>query len=161
MTFSKPLSSSRKIGLSVALGAFLLQLVPVTANAAATTPAPSTKLPASCTKVFTQVMNADKVYVALQYGVVKAATDYVADSSLQNQLLYNDSYITAIQAANKELTFAINNPKCYPAKNIASYKASVKSNLTQIANIHSANVNGQLVGDPKKMTTFKPIGLLN
>jgi len=37
----------------------------------------------------------------------------------------------------------------------------VKSNLTQITNIRSANINGQLVGDPKKMISFKPVGLLH
>lgn len=114
----------------------------------------------ACQKVFTEVVNADKVYIALQYGVVKAATDYVASNSLQNRLLYNDSFITAIAAANKELTFAITNPRCYPAKNITGYQANVKSNLKQIAGIHNANVNGQLVGNPQKMTTFKPVGLL-
>ena len=127
-----------------------------TSGASAATPT----LPASCQKVFTMVINADKVYVALQYGVVKAATDYVADNSLTNRLKYNLSYITAINAANRELGFAISSPQCYPAKNITGYKANVKSNLAQIEGIHKANVNGQLVGDPQKMTTFKPVGLL-
>jgi hypothetical protein len=106
------------------------------------------------------VVNADKVYVALQYGVVKAATNYVANNSLSNRLLYNDSFVTAIDAADRELGFAISNPQCYPAKKIAEYKGNVKSNLTQIAGIRKANVNGQLVGDPTKMTTYKPVGLL-
>lgn len=114
----------------------------------------------ACQKVFTEVVNADKVYIALQYGVVKAATDYVANNSLSNRLLYNDSFIKAIQAATTELNFAIKSPKCYPAKNIKGYLANVKTNLKQIANIQTANVNGQLVGDPQKMTTFKPVGLL-
>ena len=114
----------------------------------------------ACQKVFTEVVNADKVYIALQYGVVKAATDYVASNSLSNRLLYNDSFIKAIQAATTELNFAIKSPKCYPAKNIKGYLANVKTNLKQIANIQTANVNGQLVGDPQKMTTFKPVGLL-
>lgn len=119
----------------------------------------STK-PLACQKVFTEVINADKVYIALQYGVVKAATDYVANNSLSNRLFYNDSFIKAIQAATTELNFAIKSPKCYPAKNIKGYLANVKTNLKQIANIQTANVNGQLVGDPQKMTTFKPVGLL-
>jgi len=84
----------------------------------------------------------------------------VASNSLTNRLVYNNSYIKAIQAANAELNIAIKNPACYPAKNITSYVANVKTNSTEIANIIAANVNGQLVGDPKKMATFKPIGLL-
>jgi len=135
---------------------------PASAKPATSTPAKTTApaISAACRKVYTQVVNADKVYVALQYGIVKAATDYLADKSLTNRLVYNDSYITAIQAAQRELNFAINNPQCYPAKNIASYKAGIKSILTEIDNIHSANVNGQVFGDPKKMSTSKPVGLL-
>ena len=114
----------------------------------------------ACQKVFAEVLNADQVYIALQYGVVKAATDYVASNSLSNRLHYNGSFITAIEAATTELNFAIKNPRCYPVKNIKGYLANVKSNLKQIANIYTANVNGQLVGDPQKMTTFKPVGLL-
>ena len=147
-------SALTRAGLSLAIAASLLQMGSSGASAATPT------LPASCQKVFTKVINADKVYVALQYGVVKAATDYVADNSLTNRLKYNLSYITAINAANRELGFAISSPQCYPAKNIAGYKANVKSNLAQIDGIHKANVNGQLVGDPQKMTTFKPVGLL-
>jgi|GEM_PF-495902 len=146
-----------KVGLALALGALALQSVAVTASAAVPThPA----LPVACQKVFTKVINADKVYVALQYGVVKAATDFVANNSLSNRLLYNQSFITAIKAANTELSFAIASPRCYPAKNIVSYKANIKSNLAQIASIYRANVHGQLVGDPQKMQTFKPVGLL-
>ena len=106
------------------------------------------------------MVNADKVYIALQYGVVAAAKAYVASNSLTNKLLYNNSYVKAIQAANTELNFAIKSANCYSAKNIAGYKANVKTNTAQIASIIAANVNGQLVGDPKKMTTFKPVGLL-
>ncbi len=65
-----------RAGLSLAIAASLLQMGSSGASAATPT------LPASCQKVFTKVINADKVYVALQYGVVKAATDYVADNSL-------------------------------------------------------------------------------
>jgi hypothetical protein len=151
---------SLRTGAAIVVGTAVLSLLGAGAEAATPTVAPTKALPASCAKVFTEVVNADKVYVALQYGVVKAATDYEANSSLQNRLVYNDSFITAIEAANKELNFAISNPQCYPAKNITGYKANVKSNLAQIAGIHTANVNGQLVGDPKKMTRFKPVGLL-
>ena len=149
-----PLSRFRGIVVSLILGACLLPLVATPADAA------TTKLPVACQTVFTEVVNADKVYIALQYGVVKAATDYVASNSLSNRLLYNDSFIKAIQAATTELNFAIKSPKCYPVKNIKSYLANVKTNLKQIANIQTDNVNGQLVGDPQKMTTFKPVGLL-
>ena len=114
----------------------------------------------SVKKTYTEVVNADKVYIALQYGVVAAAKAYVASNSLTNKLLYNNSYVKAIQASNVELNLAIKSANCYSAKNIAGYKANVKTNTAQIASIISANVNGQLVGDPKKMTTFKPVGLL-
>ena len=151
-----------KIGAAALLGASLLQISAGSALAASATPTPVTSaIPASCKKVYVEVVNADKVYIALQYGVVKAATDYEANQSFSNKLIYNDSYITAIQAANRELNFAISNPQCYPAKNITGYIANVKSNLTQITNIRSANINGQLVGDPKKMISFKPVGLLH
>jgi hypothetical protein len=115
---------------------------------------------AACQKVNVRMINADKIYIALQYGVVKAAQNYVADSSLSNRLLYNDSYIKAIQAINTELNFAITAPKCYPADNVAKYAVTVKTNLTEITNIQNANINGQVVGDPKKMTKYKPVGLL-
>jgi hypothetical protein len=36
----------------------------------------------------------------------------------------------------------------------------VKVNLAAIATIYKENVNGQIVGDPKKMSTYKPVGLL-
>ena len=120
----------------------------------------SAPVSAACKKTYTEVVNADKVYIALQYGVVAAAKAYVASNSLTNKLLYNNSYVKAIQAANTELNFAIKSANCYSSKNIAGYKANVKTNTAQIASIISANVNGQLVGDPKKMTTFKPVGLL-
>ena len=143
-----------KVGIALALGVSVLQSAAGVSSAAVPT------LPAACQKVFTKVMNADKVYVALQYGVVKAATDYVANNSLSNRLLYNQSFITAIKAANVELSFAIASPRCYPAKNIVGYQANIKNNLVQIASIYRANVHGQLVGDPQKMQTFKPVGLL-
>lgn len=162
MISSKPLQSrafnhALKVGLALAIGVSTLQSAVNTAGAAVPThPA----LPVACQKVFTKVINADKVYVALQYGVVKAATDFVANNSLSNRLLYNQSFVTAIEAANKELSFAIASPRCYPAKNIVGYKANIKNNLAQIAGIYRANVHGQLVGDPQKMQTFKPVGLL-
>ena len=143
-----------KVGVALALGVSALLSAAGVANAAV----PS--FPVACQKVFTKVINADKVYVALQYGVVKAATDYVANNSLSNRLLYNQSFVTAIEAANKELSFAIASPRCYPATNIVGYKANIKKNLAQIAGIYRANVHGQLVGDPQKMQTFKPVGLL-
>jgi len=115
---------------------------------------------AECKKVTTQVFNADKVYVALQFGVVKAAQDYVALENLTNRLNYNQSYIKAIQAANVELNFFIKNPKCYTSTNLAAAKKEVKTNLAAISTIYTDNVNGQVVGDPKKMTTYKPVGLL-
>lgn len=151
---SRPFTHALTAGVALALGVSTLLSVPGVANGAV----PS--FPAACQKVFTKVINADKVYVALQYGVVKAATDYVANNSLSNRLLYNQSFVTAIKAANTELSFAVANPRCYPAKNIMSYQANIKRNLVQIANIYTANVNGRLVGDPQKMQSFKPVGLL-
>ena len=74
---------------------------------------------AACKKTYTEVVNADKVYIALQYGVVAAAKAYVASNSLTNKLLYNNSYVKAIQAANTELNFAIKSANCYSSKNIA------------------------------------------
>jgi P pilus assembly chaperone PapD len=151
-----------RMGVALLLLASLMQVSASAALAASASPTPVTSsIPASCKKVYVEVVNADKVYIALQYGVVKAATDYEANQSFSNKLIYNDSYITAIQAANRELNFAISNPQCYPAKNITGYIANVKSNLAQITNIRSANINGQLVGDPKKMMSFKPVGLLH
>ena len=94
-----PSSRFRRIVLSVTLGVSLLSLVATPGGAA------TTKSPLACQQFFTEVVNVDKLYIALQYGVVK-------------------------------------------------------SNSKQIANMPSANVNGQLVGDPQKMTTFKPVGLL-
>ncbi len=142
--------------LAVAVTTSILGL---SAAAAGVTSSPA-PVSAACKKTYTEVVNADKVYIALQYGVVAAAKAYVASNSLTNKLLYNNSYVKAIQAANTELNFAIKSANCYSAKNIAGYKANVKTNTAQIASIISANVNGQLVGDPKKMTTFKPVGLL-
>ncbi len=165
MTFIKGAGSWGKAVVVLSLACFLLQNAPLPSQAASATPTATptpvtTSIPTACKKVYVEVVNADKVYIALQYGVVKAATDYEANQSFSNKLVYNDSFITAIQAANRELGFAISNPQCYPAKNITGYKSNVKSNLAQITGIRSANINGQLVGDPKKMTTFKPIGLL-
>ena len=142
--------------LAVAVTTSILGL---SAAAAGVTSSPA-PVSAACKKTYTEVVNADKVYIALQYGVVAAAKAYVASNSLTNKLLYNNSYVKAIQAANTELNFAIKSANCYSSKNIAGYKANVKTNTAQIASIIAANVNGQLVGDPKKMTTFKPVGLL-
>ena len=115
---------------------------------------------AACKAIYTSVIKADRLYISLQFDVVSAAKAYVASNSLTNRLVYNNSYIKAIQAGNAELNIAIKSPGCYSAKNISSYKANVKTNLSEIATIFAANVNGQIVGDPKKMATFKPVGLL-
>lgn len=149
-----PLNRRRGVRLVILIGLASTSLLTssVAANAAA--------MSAACQKVNVRMINADKIYIALQYGVVKAAQNYVADSSLSNRLLYNDSYIKAIQAINTELNFAITAPKCYPADNVAKYAVTVKTNLTEITNIQNANINGQVVGDPKKMTKYKPVGLL-
>ncbi len=129
-----------------------------TATASATaSPAP---ISAACKAIYTSVIKADRLYISLQFDVVSAAKAYVASNSLTNRLVYNNSYIKAIQAGNAELNIAIKSPGCYSAKNISSYKANVKTNLSEIATIFAANVNGQIVGDPKKMATFKPVGLL-
>lgn len=140
----------------VALGATLAVLGSQVSTAASSAPA----VTVACQKVTTQVVNADKVYIALQLGVVKAAQDYVALENLTNRLNYNQSYIRAIQAANVELNFFIKNPKCYTAANLVAAKKEIKTNLAAINTIYTDNVNGQIVGDPKKMTTYKPVGLL-
>lgn len=140
----------------VVLGASLAVLGSQVSSAASSAPA----VTAACQKVTTEAVNADKVYIALQLGVVKAAQDYVADENLTNRLNYNQSYIRAITAANVELNFFIKNPKCYTAANLAAAKKEIKTNLAAINTIYTDNVNGQVVGDPKKMTTYKPVGLL-
>ena len=118
------------------------------------------KTPAACKKVFTQIVKDDNAYIAQQYAVVQAAKNYEASNSLTNRLNYNQSYVSAISAANVELKFFIKNPKCYPTSSMAQAQKSVTANLTAIANIYKENVNSQVVGDPKKMTTFKPVCLL-
>ena len=123
-------------------------------------PAIAASKPSACSKVSTEVINADKVYIAAQYGVVQAAKSYLANGNLTNRLLYNDSYVKAIQTAITELTFAINSPTCYSASAIASYKANVKSNKAAILTIQADNVNGTLVSDPKVMAKYTPVGLL-
>ncbi len=140
-----------RFALAMALGVSVVQFSMAPANAAVS---------AACQKVTTQVVNADKIYIALQYGVVKAAKDYVALENLTNRLNYNQSYVTAIQAADAELNIFIKNPKCYTAANLASAKKELKANLGAIATIYTENVNGQIVGDPKKMSTYNPVGLL-
>jgi len=138
--------------IAIAIGLTVVQVSAVPANAAAKASA--------CSKVTTEVINADKVYIASQYGVVQAAKSYLANENLTNRLLYNDSYIKAIQTAITELNFAINSPTCYSATAIASYKTNVKSNKAAILTIQADNVNGTLVGDPKVMAKYKPVGLL-
>ena len=150
------LISGKKRAIAVILGA----VCAVSANQFALAAPSASPVTAVCQKVSTEVVNADKVYVALQFGIVKAAQTYVAQENLTNRLNYNDSYIKTIAAANVELNFFIKNPKCYTASNLAAAKKEVKTNLASITAIQTENINGQLVGDPKKMTTYKPVGLL-
>lgn len=155
---------SRHINLSGAAKKTIVVILSVltsVSTAQLSTAAPSAPaVTVACQKVMTRVLNADKVYIAFQYGVVKAAQDYVALENLVNRLNYNQSYIKAIQAANVELNFFIKNPKCYTATILTSAKKEVKTNLDAITSIYTDNVNGQIVGDPKKMSTYKPVGLL-
>ena len=151
----KTLGTTRML-LALALVTTALQLSTVASIAAPSAPAVS----AACKKVSTQVVNADKIYIALQYGVVKAAKEYVALENLTNRLNYNLSILKAIQAANVELNFFIKNPSCYSAANFAAAKKEVKANLDGITAIYTDNVNGQLYGNPQKMSTYKPVGLL-
>ncbi len=140
------------------------------ASYAATTPKPSTSavaakppataVTAACKKVYKEIVNADNIYVATQYGVIAAAKSYMAAGTLVNKLSYNQSFITVFKAANAELNIALKNSKCYPATSVKTYLAGVKSNLTQISTIQSYNINGQLYYDVKKASVIKPVGLL-
>jgi len=117
-------------------------------------------VPAFCKKVTTEVINADKVYIALQYGVVQAAKAYLANANLTNRLLYNNSFIKVFQAAITEYNFFLNNPKCYPTTSPASIKKAIAANQTSIATVQSDNINAAAAGDPKKMAAYNPVGLL-
>ncbi len=125
-----------------------------------TTPAKAAGIPAICKKITTEVVNADKVYTALQYGVVQAAKAYVANENLTNRLNYNDSYIAVFKAAITEYTYFLKNPSCYPTTPLSKVKQGIADNQKSISAVQADNVAGQVVGDPKKMTTYKPVGLL-
>ena len=85
-----PKVSSRQNRRIAKLTSFALASVFVMAPIV-TTPAKAAGIPAICKKITTEVVNADKVYTALQYGVVQAAKAYVANENLTNRLNYNDS----------------------------------------------------------------------
>jgi len=156
-----------KMGLPLVMA---LALVPVNAQAAATpaashaaSSAPTTLLPATnpaCVKVTTELKNADKVYVALQYGVIATAKAYLAKNTLVNLLAYNNSIIKVLEAANKEYKFGSSNPRCVAASTIATYNSYLKKNLATISSIQTSNINGQPVGAPKSWLTYIPAGLL-
>ena len=114
-----------------------------------------------CQKASREVANADKAYVALQYGIIQAAQNYINSTVISNLLLYNDSIMKVLQAANVEYKFATTNPKCYSTINIAKYNGYIANNLKTITKITNANINGQIVGTPKTWLTYKPVGLVN
>ena len=111
-------------------------------------------------KITTEVINADKVYIAYQFGVVQAAKAYEANMSLTTRLAYNQSFIKVFQAAITEYNYFLKNPKCYPTTPLAKVKQGIADNQKSISAIYADNVQGQVVGDPKKMTTYTPVGLL-
>ena len=128
------------------------------------TPAPTvtrTVTSANCQKVLVEVSNADKIYVALQYGIIKAAQNYLNSAVISNLLIYNGSFIKVLQAANVEYKFATSNSDCFPAANIAKYNSYIKSNLASIASVQNSTIYGKVVGQPKAWLTYKPIGLLH
>ena len=117
--------------------------------AVTSSPAQAAAMPAACKKITTEVINADKVYVALQYGVVQAAKAYLANQSLTNRLNYNDSYIPVFKAAITEYTYFLKNPKCYPTTSLNQVKQGISDNQKSITAIQADNVAGQVVGDPR------------
>ena len=117
-------------------------------------------IPTACKKITTEVINADKVYVALQYGVVQAAKAYIANENLTNRLNYNDSYIAVFKAAIAEYNYFLKNPQCYPTTPLSKVKQGISDNQKSITAVQADNVAGQVVGDPTKMSTYKPVGLL-
>lgn len=156
-----------KITLSLVLA--LTLATPATSHAATSaatqkpSPAANSLLPATnpaCVKVTTELKNADKVYTALQYGVIATAKAYLAKNTLVNLLAYNNSIIKVLEAANKEYTIGSSNVRCVAASTIATYQSYLKKNLATIASIQTSNVNGQPVGAPKSWLTYIPAGLL-
>jgi len=123
-------------------------------------PAQAAAIPTACKKITTEVINADKVYVALQYGVVQAAKAYNANENLTTRLNYNDSYIAVFKAAITEYTYFLKNPQCYPNTPLSKVKQGIADNQKSITAVQADNVAGQLVGDPTKMSSYKPVGLL-
>ena len=160
------ITSSRRIkvafALAIAVGGIQFSVAPVHA---ATTPTPKptvtrTVISTTCQKVLVEIANADKTYVALQFGVIKAAQSYLDSTVLTNILLYNDSIINVLKAADVEYSFATSNTKCFPATSIANYNNYLKSNLASITSIQNSNISGLAVGKPKSWLTYKPVGLL-
>jgi hypothetical protein len=158
------------MALAFAVPASQLALAPESAHAAATpaathvaTPAPTGILPATnpaCVKVTTELKNADKIYIAYQYGVIASAKAYLAKNVLVNVLAYNNSIIKVLEAANTEYKFGSSNPRCVAASTIAIYQSYLKKNLATIASIQTSNISGQPVGAPKSWLTYIPAGLL-
>ena len=171
-----PISFSLSTAKRISVGLLVLTLSTTLAGAAASTTATPTPKPSStaiaaskppatsrtpaCQKVYKEIVNADNIYVATQYGIISAARTYLAAGTFINKLAYNQSFTTVFKAANAELNIAIKNPKCYPVVGLKSYAAGIKTNLVQIATIQSYNINGQIYYDPKKATVLKPSGLL-
>ena len=161
--------------LTIAVGGIQFLITPVHAAAtpipmaiakpaAAHTPKPTatrTIISTTCQKVLVEIANADKTYVALQFGVIKAAQSYLDSTVLTNILLYNDSIINVLKAADVEYSFATSSAKCFPATSITNYSKYLKSNLASITSIQNSNISGLAVGKPKLWLTYKPIGLLH
>ena len=154
--------SRRFVSASLPFVMALAVLSPSSAQAAAS-PAASTLLPATnpaCVKVTTELKNADKVYVALQYGVIATAKAYLAKNTLVNLLAYNNSIVKVLEAANKEYKVGSSNSRCVATSTIAIYQSYLKKNLATISSIQTSNINGQPVGAPKSWLTYIPAGLL-
>ena len=154
------LAISTSLAGAMATTAYATTTTKPTATATAIAKPPATAGTPACQKVYKEVINADNVYLALQYGIVSAAKIYLAAGSLVNKLAYNESFAEVFKAQNAELNLAVKNPKCYPVSSIKGYLANIKSATTQIATIQSYIINGQIYYDPKKATALKPSGLL-
>ena len=154
------------MALAFAIPGSQLALAPDSARAAATpaaSPSSQALLPGTapaCVKVTTQLRNADKVYIAYQYGVIATAKAYIATNNLVNLLAYNNSIIKVLQAANTEYKVGSSNPRCVAASTIAIYQSYFKKNLATISDIQTSNIHGQPVGAPKSWLTYIPAGLL-
>ena len=154
------------LALVYALPGSQLAFNPEIADAATTpsaSPSAQSLLPATtpaCIKVITELRNADKVYIALQYGVIATAKEYLAANTLVNLLAYNNSVIKVLQAANTEYKFGSSNPRCVAASTIATYRSNMKKNLASISNIQTSNISGRPIGSPRSWLTYTPIGLL-